>query len=184
MWKYGIGALLGALFGYFVLYKMIGCSSKSCPITSNPLMSVLYGLIMGLLVASIFTGPSGTSTESALTTSSSAVQQEESSGTGTYQTISAEEAKARMDSGDEIIILDVRTAEEYESGHIENALLLPNTEIGEDVSDVLPDKEAEILVYCRSGNRSEQAAKKLVALGYTNVYDFGGIINWPYDVIQ
>ncbi|MDD4311441.1 MAG: rhodanese-like domain-containing protein [Eubacteriales bacterium] len=100
-----------------------------------------------------------------------------------YKKISAADAKARMDSGDEIIILDVRTQEEYDAGHIAGAILVPNETIADKQPELLPDLDAEILVYCRSGNRSAQAAKKLIAIGYTNVVDFGGIIDWPYDVV-
>ena len=99
-----------------------------------------------------------------------------------YHLINAEEAKERLDSGDALILVDVRTKEEFDAGHIEGALLLPNEEILDTPPELLPDKNAEILLYCRSGNRSAQAAKKLVAMGYTNVYDFGGIIDWPYDI--
>ena len=100
-----------------------------------------------------------------------------------YKKISAEDAKTRMDSGDEIIILDVRTQEEYDAGHIAGAILIPNETIVDKQPELLPDLNAEILVYCRSGNRSAQAANKLIAIGYTNVVDFGGIIDWPYDVV-
>ncbi|MEA5047182.1 MAG: rhodanese-like domain-containing protein [Eubacteriales bacterium] len=103
--------------------------------------------------------------------------------TAQYRKITAEEAKARMDSGDEILVLDVRTQEEYDAGHIAGAVLLPNETIVDTKPDSLPDLNAEILIYCRSGNRSAQAAKKLAAMGYTNVYDFGGILDWPYDVV-
>ena len=100
-----------------------------------------------------------------------------------YHKISAADAKARLDSGDELILLDVRTKEEFDTGHIAGAVLLPNETILDSQPDVLPDLNAEILIYCRSGNRSAQAANKLVAMGYTNVYDFGGIIDWPYEVV-
>ena len=100
-----------------------------------------------------------------------------------YKKISAEDAKARMDSGDTIVILDVRTKEEYDAGHIAGAILIPNETIIDKQPELLPDLNAEILVYCRSGNRSAQAAKKLIAIGYTNVVDFGGIIDWPYEVV-
>ena len=100
-----------------------------------------------------------------------------------YQKITAEQAKARMDSGDEIVILDVRTQDEFNAGHIAGAILIPNETILDEQPALLPDLDAEILVYCRSGNRSAQAAKKLIAMGYTNVYDFGGIIDWPYEVV-
>lgn len=100
-----------------------------------------------------------------------------------YQKISAADAKARIDSGDPVIILDVRTQDEYDAGHIAGAILVPNETILDTTPAELPDLNAEILVYCRSGNRSAQAAKKLIAMGYTNVYDFGGIIDWPYEVV-
>ena len=100
-----------------------------------------------------------------------------------YKKISAADAKARMDSGDTIIILDVRTQEEYDAGHIAGAILVPNETIADKQPALLPDLDAEILVYCRSGNRSAQAAKKLIVIGYTNVVDFGGSIDWPYDVV-
>jgi len=99
-----------------------------------------------------------------------------------YHKISAQEAKEIMESQD-VIIVDVRTQAEYNEGYIENAILIPNESISEAPRE-LPDKNAIILVYCRSGNRSKQAADKLVALGYTNIYDFGGIIDWPYEIVE
>lgn len=101
-----------------------------------------------------------------------------------YHKISAEDAKKRMDSGDDIIILDVRTQAEYDESHIPGAILIPNETIGNGKPEQLPDTDQEILVYCRSGNRSAQAAKKLVEAGYTQIYDFGGIIDWPYDTVS
>ena len=98
-----------------------------------------------------------------------------------YTKITAEEAKELMDTETDYIILDVRTEEEYNESHIPGALLLPNETIGTDEISELPDKDQLILIYCRSGNRSAQAAEKLVDLEYTNVYDFGGIIDWPYE---
>ncbi len=100
---------------------------------------------------------------------------------GEYHKITAEEAKNRMDSDDTIVILDVRTQEEYEESHIPGAILIPNESIGTEKQEQLPDMDQEILVYCRSGNRSAQAAKKLVEAGYTQIYDFGGIMDWPYE---
>ena len=99
------------------------------------------------------------------------------------KTITAADAKARMDSGDPVVILDVRTAEEYAQAHIDGAVLLPVETIGEAMPAQLPVTDAEILVYCRSGNRSAQAAQKLVGLGYTNVSDFGGIKDWTYGTV-
>lgn len=97
-----------------------------------------------------------------------------------YATLTPKEAKARMDSGDALIVLDVRTQSEYDGGHIAGAVCLPNESIGSEPPAILPDKDAEILVYCRSGRRSAEAAGKLAALGYTGIADFGGIISWPY----
>lgn len=100
-----------------------------------------------------------------------------------YIKISPEEAKVMID-GETVLILDVRTQAEYDEGHIENAILLPNTEILNLAASLLPDKNEKILVYCRSGNRSAQASKALLEMGYTQVFDFGGIMNWPYDVVK
>jgi rhodanese-related sulfurtransferase len=99
-----------------------------------------------------------------------------------YRKITAKEAKDMMDDGD-VIILDVRTLEEYDESHIPGAILIPNETISDTLPAELPDVNARILVYCRTGNRSSQAAKKLIALGYTDVYDFGGIADWPYDTV-
>lgn len=101
-----------------------------------------------------------------------------------YTQISTEEAKSLMESEENYIILDVRTKEEYEEKHIPGALLIPNETIGEDEIPQLPDKDQMILVYCRSGNRSKQASEKLVALGYTNVVEFGGINDWTGKVVS
>lgn len=108
----------------------------------------------------------------------------ETAGKGEYQKLTAEEAKKRIDSGDNLVILDVRTQEEYDEKHIDGAVLIPNEEIGEEPLTQLPDLNQEILIYCRSGNRSSQAAKKMLEAGYTNVYDFGGINDWPYDTVS
>ena len=96
--------------------------------------------------------------------------------------ITAEEAKQIMDSEEGYIILDVRTQEEYDEGHIPGAILIPNTEIEVRAEEELPDKDQLILVYCRSGQRSKLAAEILVELDYTNIREFGGIIDWPYEV--
>ncbi|HOO48251.1 MAG TPA: rhodanese-like domain-containing protein [Saccharofermentans sp.] len=99
-----------------------------------------------------------------------------------YLQIDAEQAKTLMDTETDYIILDVRTEEEYNEGHIPNAILIPNTEIRERAELELTDQDQLILVYCRSGNRSKLAAAILVELGYTNVVEFGGINSWPYDI--
>ena len=98
-----------------------------------------------------------------------------------YQQISQEEAKDMMDSQD-VIILDVREQDEYDSGHIPGAVLLPVGTIDETTAaEVIPEKDSTVLVYCRSGNRSKTASSTLAELGYTNIYEFGGINTWPYE---
>jgi len=99
-----------------------------------------------------------------------------------YVSISAEEAKVLMDGESGHLILDVRTQEEYDGGHIAGAVLIPHEEIAERAEEEIADKERLILVYCRSGRRSKLAAQKLAELGYTNVREFGGINDWPYGV--
>ena len=95
--------------------------------------------------------------------------------------ITAEDAKKIMDSGNEYVILDVRTQEEYDEKHIPDSVLIPDYEIEEQAEKVLTDKDQTILVYCRSGNRSRTASEKLISMGYTDVKDFGGINDWPYE---
>ena len=99
-----------------------------------------------------------------------------------YLNITPEEAKQIMDSEEGYIILDVRTQEEYDEGHISGAIVISHEEITEKAEEVLTDKDQLILVYCRSGRRSKIAAEALVELGYTNIKEFGGIIDWPYEV--
>ncbi len=99
-----------------------------------------------------------------------------------YQRISASEANEIMLSEVGYIILDVRTEEEYNQGHIPGAILIPDYEITERAEEALPNKEQLILVYCRSGRRSKAAAEALIEMGYTNVKDFGGIIDWEYAI--
>lgn len=103
--------------------------------------------------------------------------------TNTYKQVTAEEAISMMDSlSSPYIILDVRTPAEFAQGHIPNAINIPNETIGTEEIPQLPNKKQVIFVYCRSGNRSKQAAEKLVQLGYTNVVEFGGINDWPGDI--
>ena len=101
-----------------------------------------------------------------------------------YEQITPEEAKKIMDSGEEHIILDTREQDEFDEGHIPGAILIPYTEIENKAEEMLPDKDKLILVYCRSGRRSKIAAENLVKLGYTNVKEFGGIIDWKYEVVK
>ena len=99
-----------------------------------------------------------------------------------YEQISVEEAKKIMDSGEEYIILDTREQYEFDEGHIPGAILIPYTEIENKVKEIIPDKDKLILVYCRSGRRSKLASESLAKLGYTNVKEFGGIIDWSYEI--
>ena len=101
-----------------------------------------------------------------------------------YTQISMQEAVSMMQEESGYIILDVRTTEEFAERHIPDAINISNEVIGKEEIAELPDKEQLILVYCRSGNRSKQASEKLAALGYTNVYEFGGIIDWTGDTVS
>lgn len=105
-------------------------------------------------------------------------------GSATYEQISGAEAKALMDSESGYIIIDARTQEEYDEWHIPGAILIPEYEIADRAEKELPDKDQLILVYCRSGRRSKIAAEELVKLGYTNVKEFGGIIDWEYEIVK
>ena len=100
----------------------------------------------------------------------------------TYRRISQEEAKQMMTRDDGHIIVDVRRRDEYDAGHIPGAILIPNESIGTEPPEQLPDKERIILIYCRSGRRSKEAAQKLVDMGYSNICEFGGIIDWKGEI--
>lgn len=112
------------------------------------------------------------------TDSASAAPQTESAAAHSYQRITQDEAAALMQADNNSITVDVRRQDEYDSGHIPGAILIPNESIGTERPDALPDTEQIILIYCRSGRRSKEAAQKLADLGYTNIYEFGGIIDW------
>lgn len=103
---------------------------------------------------------------------------------GTYKKITQEEAKRIIDSEENYILLDVRTQEEFVEKRIAGAILIPDYELADRAESELPDKKQKILVYCRSGRRSALSAKELIELGYTNVFDFGGIIDWKYDTVS
>lgn len=129
--------------------------------------------------ATTTSAPVAETTKAAETTAAS----ETTAGKVEYIKITPAEAKELIDT-QEVIILDVRTQEEFDGGHIKDAVLLDSGDISTKAESVLPDKDATILVYCRSGNRSATASKKLIELGYTKVMDFGGIIDWPYEVVS
>ena len=101
---------------------------------------------------------------------------------GTYYQIPQDEAKRIMDEESDYIIVDAREQSEYDEGHIKGAIVIPYTEIEQKAEGMLPDKEQLILVYCRSGRRSKIAAQSLANMGYTNVKEFGGIIDWQYGI--
>ena len=124
-------------------------------------------LIPILLSALMFTGCAGTS----------------NSQTNTYRQISMDEAVTMMAQETGYIILDVRRLDEFAAGHIPNAINVPNESIGTDDIPELPDKDQLIMVYCRSGRRSKEAAEKLVKLGYTNIVEFGGILDWEGEIV-
>ncbi len=107
---------------------------------------------------------------------------EESEMANSYKQISQEEAKLMMEKDDGHVIVDVRRADEYKEGHIPGAILIPNESISSEQPKELPDLEQIILVYCRSGRRSKEAAEKLANIGYSNIYEFGGIIDWTGDI--
>ena len=128
-------------------------------------------LLLGLLL----TGCGNAGNDSADVTSENS--------SATYTQISQEEAKEMMGKDDDHIVVDVRRADEYAAGHIPGAIRIPNEEIGTEQPAELPDLDQIILIYCRSGNRSKQASQKLADMGYTNVYEFGGIIDWTGEVV-
>ena len=109
-------------------------------------------------------------------------QKQETKQEAVYMNITAEEAKHIMDTEEGYIILDVRAQDEYDAGHIPGAIVIPHTEIESRAEEELTDKDQQILVYCRSGRRSKLAADALLELGYTNIKEFGGILDWPYEV--
>lgn len=111
----------------------------------------------------------------------SSVKEEQN--TAEYKQISQEEAKEMMGRDDGHVIVDVRRQDEYDAGHIPGAILIPNESIGSEAPGALPDHDQTILIYCRTGNRSKQASEKLAAMGYTNIYEFGGINTWTGEIV-
>ena len=129
-------------------------------------------VILALLVAVVLTGCSFNKQEA------DAVETVNS-----YRQISQEEAARIMEMDDGHVVVDVRRQDEYDAGHIPNAILIPNESIGTEQPEELPDLDQIILIYCRSGNRSKQAAQKLFDMGYTNIYEFGGINTWKGEIV-
>ena len=148
-------------------------------------------IIIGLLAIILMTGCTGTIEEDKIEDTQIIIEEEKAEdredlgeeGKVEYSKITAEEAKDIMDT-EEVIILDVRTPLEYEEAHIEDAFLIPDYDLKDLAETELPNKGGKILLYCRSGNRSRSAAMVLIDMGYTNVHDFGGIIDWPYETVK
>lgn len=138
-------------------------------------------VVLCLVVLSGCMGQNNKTTQTTTTTESEATTMSENSG---YEQITGEQAKKLMDTESDYVIIDARTTEEFNEGHIEDAILIPEYEIGDRAEAELPRKDQLILVYCRSGRRSKIAAQALVDLGYTNVKEFGGIIDWEYDIVR
>lgn len=143
------------------------------------LMGIAIAATVVLLAACTAPSPAESSSEVPQNLGDSSM----SSQSEAYHKISVEEAKKMMDKG-EVVIVDVRTQEEYDAAHIPSAVVVPVESIGDEMPSELPDKEAMLLVYCRTGVRSKSASEKLVGLGYQNVYDFGGIVDWPYETVK
>jgi phage shock protein E len=131
-------------------------------------INILY-LVSALLLLGLLSGCSNVTTEI---------------NKASFTNIKPEEAKKRLDSEKGIVLLDVRTKEEYDTGYIKGSILIPLDNVKEEAERKLKDKDAPIFVYCRSGNRSTSAASILANLGYKNVYNLGGINNWPYEVVE
>lgn len=141
-------------------------------------------LAAALLTAALLAGCTSSPAESTSQTGESSPAETVSQSGDGYQSISPQQAKELMDSTQDYIILDVRTQPEYDEGHLPDAVLIPDTEIASRAGQELPQKDQLILVYCRSGRRSKNASRELAAMGYTNIKEFGGIIDWPYEIVQ
>ena len=139
-------------------------------------INIIY-LVAAFLLIGLLSGCSSVTNE---TSKESSTVSKKSS----FTNITPEEAKKRLDSEKGIVLLDVRTKEEYDTGHIKGSILIPVDNLKEEAESKLKEKNAPIFVYCRSGNRSTTAANILVNLGYKNVYNLGGINKWPYEVVK
>ena len=149
---------------------------------------LLFAALLALLLAGCAApktdpGPAETEAETETEAKTETEADTEAEATADYHRITAEEAYEMMVS-QEVVIVDVRTPEEYDGGHIPNAILVPNESIGDDMPEALPDKEATLLIYCRSGRRSKEASERLLKLGYKSIYEFGGVIDWPYELVK
>ncbi len=139
--------------------------------------------IIGLIIAVALLTFSACSKNRTTHSTQGDTQNTQATQSNTFEQITPVKAKEIMDTQKNYVILDVRTAEEFQEGHIKGAILIPDYEIGEKAEKILTDKEQLILVYCRSGRRSKLASQELANLGYTNVKEFGGIIDWEYGIV-
>ncbi len=137
-----------------------------------------------MLLASVLTFFSCAEAKTPDADSGTAIDGSQTESAGSYLRISQEEAARIMSEDPGVVILDVRTKEEFGEGHIKGAICVPNEAIGDTAPEELPDKTQTILVYCRSGRRSKLAAQKLADLGYTDIREFGGIITWTGDIVS
>ncbi len=146
---------------------------------------ILLALLLGLLFLILITACSAGEQAGNATSEDNASEtvEKENIEQANYVKLTAAEAKEMIDNED-VIILDVRTEEEFRQGHIEGAILIPDYDLDKLAEEKLPDKDATILIYCRTGNRSKLSSHLLIGMGYQNIYDFGGILDWRYGEVQ
>ena len=139
--------------------------------------------VFAILLALVLSGcADGTGTTNSEPAAGAKTETEAEASSGSYQQITQEEAKAMMEEQTDYLIVDVRRPDEFAEGHIAGAINVPNETIGEEAEEALPDKAQYLFIYCRSGRRSKEASQVLADLGYTNVYEFGGIIDWTGEI--
>jgi len=142
------------------------------------ILGVVVLLFVGVYTVSAVTNTPGADENTSKDVSGDSVEK------APYRKITPEEVKNMQTKKESFVLVDVRTQEEFDEGHISGATLVPSDEITEVAEEKLPDEDAKIVVYCRSGGRSQMVAKQLIEMGYKNVYDLGGILDWPYDVVS
>lgn len=146
--------------------------------------SIMATFLAAVLALTLLCGCSAKIDTAAVTEATTDTQTQTQDEKGTYKQISSDEAAEMMKTEKEFIILDVRRQDEFDSGHIPGAICVPNETIGTADIPELPDKSQLILVYCRSGRRSKEASQKLADMGYTNITEFGGIIDWKGEIVK
>lgn len=154
---------------------------------NKTLFLVFIIIVLALIISACSTsqGDSNiTTTDNTQTDNTQTGNSERNENIGEYKKITAQEGKKMLDENENILLLDVRTEEEYNEGHIPDSILIPYDIIKDEASEKLKDKEQTIIIYCRSGRRSAIAANELIGIGYKNVYDMGGIIDWPYETVK